>query len=55
MLYFPTKLLHDQYRVSSGHNRWLLCPLVPEGIIKFRVMPSGIKSRFSHELLHQFS
>ena len=24
-------------------------------IIKFSVMPSGIKFRFSHELLHQFS
>ena len=32
--------------VSSGKNRWLYCPLVPEGIIKFSVMPTGIKFRF---------
>ena len=38
-LYFTTK--HDQYGVSSGQNRWLLCPLVPEDIMKFSVMPSG--------------
>ena len=38
---FTTKHLHTQYRVSSGQNMWLLCPLVPEGIIKFSVMPSG--------------
>ena len=55
MYYFTTKRLHEQYRVSSGHYRWLYCPLVPEIIIKFSVMPSGIKLRFSHELLHQFS
>ena len=30
-------------------------PAGPEGIIKFSVMPSGMKFRFSHELLHQFS
>ena len=41
--------------VSSGQYRWLYCPLVPEGSIKFSVMPSGMKFRFSHELLHQFS
>ena len=28
---------------------------MPEGIIKFSVMPAGIKFRFSNELLHQFS
>ena len=28
---------------------------MPEGIIKFSVMPAGIKFMFSHELLHQFS
>ena len=28
---------------------------MPEGIIQFSVMPAGIKLRFSHELLHQFS
>ena len=28
---------------------------MPEGIIKFSVMPAGIKLRFSHELLHKFS
>ena len=28
---------------------------MPEGIIKLSVMPAGIKLRFSHELLHQFS
>ena len=27
---------------------------MPEGIIKFSVMPAGMKVRFSHELLHQF-
>ena len=54
-LYFTTKRLREQYMVSSGHNRWILCPLVPEGIIKFSVMPAGMKFRFSHELLHQFS
>ena len=26
---------------SSGQNRWIYCPLVPEGSIKFSVMPSG--------------
>ena len=29
--------------VSSGHNRWIYCLLVPEGSIKFSVLPSGIK------------
>ena len=28
---------------------------MPEGSIQFSVMPSGMKFRFSHELLHQFS
>ena len=42
MLYFTTKHQHEQYRVSSRQNRWLYCPLVPEGIIKFSVLPSGI-------------
>ena len=53
-IYFTTKRLHEQYMVSSGHNRWILCPLVQEGIIKFSVMPAGMKFRFSNELLHQF-
>ena len=53
--YFTTKRLHEQYTVSSGHDRWIVCPLVPEGIIQFSVMPAGMKFRFSHELLHQFS
>ena len=53
--YFTTKRLHDQYMVSSGQYRWIYCPLVPEGSIKFSVMPSGMKLRFSHELLYQFS
>ena len=39
---------------TSGQNRWILCPLVPEAIIKFSVMPAGLKLRFSHELLHLF-
>ena len=52
--YFTTKRLHEQYMGSSGHNRWIYCPLVPEGIIKISVMPAGMKFRFSHELLHQF-
>ena len=55
IIYFTTKGLHDQYMVSSGHYRWMYCPLVPEGIIKFSVMLAGMKFRFSHELLHQFS
>ena len=42
--YFTTKRLHEQYRVSSGQNRWLYCPLVPEGIIKLGVMPAGMKN-----------
>ena len=37
-LYFTTKRLHKQYMVSSGQKRWILGPLVPEGIIKFSVM-----------------
>ena len=41
--------------VSSGHNRWIYCPLVPEGSIKFSVLPAGMKLRFSHEVLHKFS
>ena len=40
--------------VSSGHYRWIYCPLVPDGIIKFSVMPAGVKFRFFHDLLHQF-
>ena len=40
--------------VNAGHNRYILCPLVPEAIIKLSVMPAGIQFRFSHELLHQF-
>ena len=28
--------------------------MAPAGIIKFSVMPAGIKFRFSHELMHQF-
>ena len=28
---------------------------MPEGSIKFNVMPAGIEFRFSYELLHQFS
>ena len=32
--------------VSSGHYRWIECPLVPEGIIKFSVMPAGMKLCF---------
>ena len=55
ILYFTTKRLHEQYTISSGHNRWILCPLVPEGIIQFGFMPAGVTFRFSHELLHQFS
>ena len=39
--YFTTKRLHEQNRVSSGQYRWLYCPLVPEGSIKFSVMPAG--------------
>ena len=53
--YFSTKRLHEQYMVSSGHNKWILCPLVPEDIIQFSVMPAGMKFRFSYELVHQFS
>ena len=53
--YFTTKRLHEQYRVSSGHYRWLYCPLVAEGSIKFSVLPAGMIFRFCHELLHQFS
>ena len=49
-----TNMLVFLYMVSSRHNRWVLCPLVPEGIIKFSVMPAGMKFRFSHELLHTF-
>ena len=41
--YFTTKHTHDQYRVSSRQNRWLYCPLVLEGSIKFSVLPSGIQ------------
>ena len=44
VFYFTAKQLHKQYMVSSGHYRWLYCPLVPEGIIKFSVMPAGIKN-----------
>ena len=43
-LYFTTKRLHEQYRVSSGQYRWIYCPLVPEGSIKFSVMPAGNKN-----------
>ena len=43
-LYFTTKRLHEQYRVSSGQYRWIYCPLVPEGSIKFSVMPAGKKN-----------
>ena len=53
--YFTTKRLNEQYILSSGHNKWILCPLVPEGIIQFSVMPAGMKFKISHELLHQFS
>ena len=42
--YFTTKRLHEQYRVSSGQYRWIYCPLVPEGSIKFSVMPAGKKN-----------
>ena len=41
--YFTTKRLHEQYRVSSGQYRWIYCPLVQEGSIKFSVMPAGKK------------
>ena len=53
-LYFTTKHLHKQYMVSSRHYRWIYCPLVPEGIIQFSVMPTGMKFSFFHELLPQF-
>ena len=43
-LYFTTKHLLEQYMVSSGQNRWLYCPLVPEGSIKLSVMPAGKKN-----------
>ena len=43
-LYFTTKRLHEQYRVSSGQYRWIYCPLVPEGSIKFSVIPAGKKN-----------
>ena len=42
--YFTTKRLHEQYRVSSGQYRWIYCPLVPEGSIKFSVLPAGMKN-----------
>ena len=41
IIYFTTKRLHEQYMVSSRQYRWIYCPLVPEGSIKFSVMPSG--------------
>ena len=41
-LYFTTKHLHEEYRVSSGQNRWLLCPLLPERIIKLCVIKNAI-------------
>ena len=55
ILYFTTNRLHEQYMVSSGHNRWIYCPLVPEGSIKFSVLPADMKFRFSDELQHRFS
>ena len=38
----PLKIYtHNTGFYSSGQNRWLLCPLVPEGIIQFSVTPAG--------------
>ena len=55
-VYCTTKRLNEQYRVSYGHNRCILCPLVPEGIIKSQCSARWHEIKFFfHELLDRFS
>ena len=53
-LYFTTnyKHLHTHNQGCFGAEQVVIMPSGQEGIIKFSVMPTGMKVRFPRELLH---